>query len=100
MDNPSLPTVDFEPFLLVYNTTTVTGQITYNGNFNLINHRIQMIGVDSGEILAEEFINPQYPFSHTSLLTEPFYVVVLADVAGIDQTFYGTPGGLLQPCTV
>jgi hypothetical protein len=99
MDNPSLPTVDFEPFLLVYNTTTVTGQITYNGNFNLINHRIQMIGVDSGEILAEEFINPQYPFSHTSLLTEPFYVVVLADVAGIDQTFYGTPGGLLQPQT-
>ena len=96
-DNPSLPTVDFDPFLLTYNATTVSGQITYSGNFTLINHRIQIIGADSGDILAEEFINPETPFSYSSQLSEPFYVVVLANIADIDQTFYGTPGGLSQP---
>ncbi len=96
-DNSSLPTVDFDPFLLTYNATTVSGQITYSGNFTLINHRIQIIGADSGDILAEEFINPETPFSYSSQLSEPFYVVVLANIADIDQTFYGTPGGLSQP---
>ncbi|MBP9038103.1 MAG: right-handed parallel beta-helix repeat-containing protein [Candidatus Syntrophosphaera sp.] len=96
-DNPSLPTVDFDPFLLTYNATTVSGQITYSGNFTLINHRLQIIGADSGDILAEEFINPETPFSYSSQLSEPFYVVVLANIADIDQTFYGTPGGLSQP---
>jgi hypothetical protein len=96
-DNPSLPTVDFDPFLLTYNATTVSGQITYSGNFTLINHRLQIIGADSGDILAEEFINPETPFSYSSQLTEPFFVVVLADIESINQTFYGTPGGLSQP---
>lgn len=99
MDNPALPLVDFDPFLTGQTPTTINGLIEYDGLSQLINHKIQFVSVDSGEILYESPVDPSQPFSFSLMLEEPFHVVVMADVEGIDRTLYGSPGGLLIPQT-
>lgn len=96
-DNPALPIVDFMPFVYVFDGTTINAEITYNGTFLLTNYRFQFVSAHTFDILFEGEIEIDYPFIICAYLTEPFYIVILADAAGIDQTFYGTPGGLLQP---
>lgn len=98
-DSPSLPLVDFDPILPIVLPTTVTGTVSYTGTFSLSNHRVQIVGADSGEIYLTEPVSQNQPFSLSQILSEPFHVVVLADVAGVERTLYGTPGGLLIPST-
>ena len=96
-DNPSLPLVDFDPILPIVMPTQVTGSVSYTGPFSLSNFRVQLVGADSGEIYFEEPVTPDQAFTLSHILDEPFHVVALANVAGVERTLYGTPGGLLIP---
>jgi len=96
-DSASLPLVDFEPYLTGQDETLVNGTITYNGVFTLTNHRIQFVSQATGDVFQELTVDPNQPFSYSLDLTEGFYVVVLADAEGTDQTQFGSPGGLLDP---
>lgn len=98
-DSPSLPLVDFDPILPIVMPTQVTGSISYTGPFSLSNFRVQLVGADSGEIYLEEPVSADQPFTLSQILDEPFHVVALASVAGVERTLYGTPGGLLIPST-
>ncbi|HQP26415.1 MAG TPA: right-handed parallel beta-helix repeat-containing protein [Candidatus Syntrophosphaera sp.] len=98
-DDPSLPLVDFEPILPIPVPTTVTGSVSYTGAFSLTNHRVQIVGADSGEIYYEEPVSPDQPFTLSQIFDGQFHVVVMADVEGVERVFYGTPGGLLTPET-
>lgn len=97
IDNPALPLVDFDPFIMGQMPTSISGSVAYDGSFELNNHTIQFVGVDSGEILYESPVDPSQPFSFSLMLDEPFHAVLLADVVGIDRTLYGSPGGLILP---
>lgn len=96
-DSASLPTVDFEPYLMEPDIVAVTGSVAYNGIFNLSNHRIQFVDSSTGDIIYEYALDTPADFSFSVSLTEPFHVVVIADAVVVGRTLYGTPGGLAQP---
>lgn len=59
-----------------------------------------MIGVDSGEILAEAIINPSASFLPYLPVNRTFLCYCcFSGCSRHRPTFYGTPGGLLQPQT-
>jgi hypothetical protein len=97
LDDPALPTVDFDPWLEPVMPTSITGTVEYYGSHTVSNPRLQIVSYSTGAILNETPVQLGVEFSLSLPLTEQFHVVALADAAGQDLPLFGSPGGLLEP---
>lgn len=98
LDNPALPTVDYDPFITgVDPDTHISGYLAYQGNLPLTNCQIDLVMQDSGEILYSIPFNMEQDFGINVILPGPIHVVFRADVVGQSRTLYGTIGSFTQP---
>jgi len=98
LDDPALPTVDYDPFITgVDPETHISGQLAYQGNLPLTNCQADLVLQDSGEILYTVPITMDMDFSINPILFGRVYLVFRADVLGTARTLYGTVGSFAQP---
>lgn len=98
LDYPSLPLVDYDPWLgdgpaLTY----LSGTLDYNGDEALANHRIEILGSVSETVKYTAQVALGTQFSLEFEIDEPFYVLAMADVVGQDRILYAAPGGFYYP---
>jgi len=95
-DNPALPTVDFDPFLMPTLPTSIVGTYEYNGQFAVANARLELISPATGAALFTLPL-PSTTIEVSVPVDSTFYAqVVLQRQDGQGQLF-GCAGGYLNP---
>ncbi|HPS60085.1 MAG TPA: T9SS type A sorting domain-containing protein [Candidatus Cloacimonas sp.] len=95
-DNAALPTVDFEPFIIPLQNTTITGSYIYTGTAQIASARLELI------TFVDRYIYVTIPLSQLSYSFETdintvFYAQVVLTEAGTGKELYGCAGGYLNP---
>lgn len=96
-DDPALPLVDFEPFLVEQQSITLIGDFVYNGGSELTQRRFELVSVTSGNVLAHFPLPPNGLINLNTPIAEPFYALVVASVIGEERLLYGCAGSFAQP---
>ncbi len=98
VDNPALPIVDFEPFLLYSPPISIIGNVVNSSSFQISQQRLQLVSVSTGEILFESFVHPNGLINVEAFINENFYGVVKAIREGTEGSYiYGCAGTLDNP---
>jgi len=95
-DNAALPTVDFEPFIIPVENTTITGNYTYNGTAQIAAARLELITVSESNIQVTVPLS-ELTFSLETDIAEDFYVQVVLTETATGKDFYGCAGGYSNP---
>ena len=95
-DNSALPTVDFEPFIIPLQNTTITGSYIYTGTAQIANARLELIAVANG-IVQVSIPLTTADFSVQANISEDFYAQVVLTETGTGKELYGCAGGYINP---
>lgn len=95
-DNPALPTVDFDPWQVETQESTLTGGYAYLGEHTLQQVILQLIDIEDHSVLAQYPIL-ETPFTVTTDVTGSFYAALMAHTSVEDVTLYGCAGGFTTP---
>ena len=95
-DSAALPTVDFDPWQIHTIPSLVNGSYSYNGSNTITDPRLQLVSVETGEVLFETPVLSQN-FAYSVNITGQFYAVMLATASGSGRTLYGISGGMTSP---
>ncbi|MDZ4120899.1 MAG: right-handed parallel beta-helix repeat-containing protein, partial [Candidatus Cloacimonadaceae bacterium] len=96
-DNPSLPIVDFEPFLVEVQPLEIIGNCVYDGSLSLAAKLVQLVSVEDGIVLYQSELPASGLISFQASVELPFYAIVKAAVSGSDQFVYGCSGSITEP---
>lgn len=95
-DSAALPTVDFDPWQTGVIPSLVNGSYSYDGSYTITDTRLQLVSVETGEVVFEAPVQSQN-FAYSVNLTGQFYAVMLATATGSGRTLYGIAGGMTTP---
>lgn len=94
LDSPSLPLVDYIPWLWDEEPVTeVQGVLNYPGALTLTDAQIDIVSEASGQILHNQAVGLNQDFSMELDLEEPFYVIGKARLLDSQKWLYGCVGG-------
>ncbi len=96
-DNPSLPTVDFTPWLNYIEPVFLSGMAVYLGALQIINPKLQLVSAATGVVLQEWDVVLNQPFMLPVALDSVVYVVVKASILGSSEKRYAAYGGTENP---
>ena len=94
LDSPSLPLVDYIPWLWDEEPVTlIQGVLSYPGALALTDAQIDIVSEASGQILHNQAVGLNQDFSMELDLEEPFYVIGKARIEGSEKWLYGCVDG-------
>lgn len=99
LDDPSLPLVDYEPFLTSPpQSTGISGTVvSSSGQETLTNGNLMIVGATSGLTLHSFPAEIGVPFEFQFEVDEAYYVVANAEVEGEDRIKWTVAGTLAEP---
>jgi hypothetical protein len=98
LDDPALPTVDYEPFLdSIDPLIDINGHLAYQGALPLSTPWVDIVLQDSGEIFFSTSLGLDADFGLNIVVPEPFYLVFSAEVTGHNRKLYATAGTFTNP---
>jgi hypothetical protein len=96
VDNPALPTVDFDPWQVETQESTLNGSYAYLGGHTIQQIILQLIDPEDCSILAQYPIL-ETPFTVSTDVAGSFYAVLVAHTSVENVTLYGCAGGFTTP---
>lgn len=98
VDNPALPIVDFEPFLIYSEGIDIIGNFVNGSSHAISEAHIQLISVADGEIMHQELLPANGLIELNLDVTEAFYAIVRVILEGTGDTYrWACAGSLSAP---
>ncbi len=98
IDNPALPIVDFEPFLIYSEGIDIIGNFVNGSSHSISEAQLQLVSVAEGEVLFQELLPANGLIDLNTVITEPFYAVVRVILEGTEGTYrWACAGNLSEP---
>jgi hypothetical protein len=95
-DVSTLPTVDFDPFIINVIPTSIVGSYQELVPMTLSNVKLDLIAYNGGHVI-QSFPLPSLQFDVTALVEEPFYAMIVAERQPGNTLVYGLAGGFMNP---